>query len=104
MTERPFHICLPPAAKQQGRYSGATLLNTYKKLSNDARSRSQALRQPDAQAMDMKLKVSTAEQERDLHSTKLQGHLGSDSMSTVSVQDFSWKLQQLIDNHLIVTR
>ena len=84
MTERPYHICLPPAAKQQGRYS----MNTYKKLSNDAGSPSQALRQPDAQATDMKLKVFTAEQERDLHPTNLQGHLGSDSMSAVSVQDF----------------
>jgi len=64
-------------------------LNTFKKLSNDARIPSQALRQPDAQATDIKLKVSTAEQERELHSTQLQGHLGSNSMSAVLVQDFS---------------
>ena len=64
-------------------------MNTFKKLSNDARSPSQALRQPDAQAMDTKQKVCAAEQDRNLHSTKLQAHLGSDSMSAVSVQDFS---------------
>jgi len=39
--------------------------------------------------MDMKLKVCTAEQERDLYSTKPQGHLDSNFMRAILVQDFS---------------